>query len=259
MKLFVWISVSVLPGWRTEERVSSELQTLVNNCNHYNTSKLQPQRQRSSWTLVCAQEYQFNIDPGSAHALMSARETDGLCEWGLFEGSKLTCDLGFDGWKDRWLESVRREVNRGMNCRSNRLEECEQLSNSETSRIKLQQADCTQTENICSSYIDAERPPFCCSNNPYTACYRLFNPWFKVEFEILILFTSINLIFLIIFQRESYDQMWLDLCSPDFYLCLYLSVYLCTIIYEFIHILFISLCPDGDLTGSWFQLNIVLL
>lgn len=103
--------------------------TLVNKRNHYNTSKLQPQTQRPSWTLVCAPEYQFSIDLSSAHAPMSANETDGLCEWGLFEWSKLTCDLGFDGWKDCWFESVGREVNRGMNCRSNRLEECEQLSN----------------------------------------------------------------------------------------------------------------------------------
>lgn len=93
--------------------------------------------------VVCASEYQFYIDPDCAHAPMSATETDGVCEWGLFECSKLTCDLGFDGWKDCWLESVRRGVNRGMNSRSNRLEECERLSCScvptGTSRIRPMQ------------------------------------------------------------------------------------------------------------------------
>lgn len=111
-----WLKKERPPNWKT----------LVDNCNHYNTSN--HKIQRPSWTLVCTPEYQFSIDPNSAHALMSASETDGLCEWGLFEWSKLTCDLGFDGWKDCWLESVGREVNRGMNCRSNRLEEGEQWS-----------------------------------------------------------------------------------------------------------------------------------
>lgn len=59
-------------------------------------------------------------------ALVSPSETDGLWVRGCW--SKPTCELGFDGWKDCWLESVRTEVNRGITCWSNRVEGHEQLS-----------------------------------------------------------------------------------------------------------------------------------
>lgn len=66
------------------------------------------------------------LNLSDTRALMSPSETDGLWVGGCW--SKPTCDLGFDGWKDCWLESVRREVNRCMTCWSNRVEGHEQLS-----------------------------------------------------------------------------------------------------------------------------------
>lgn len=82
--------------------------------------------QKSSQTVVCASVSMFHWP--QRYTCSDVSEWD---RWTLWFGgcwSKPTCDLGFDGWKDCRLESVRREVNRGMKCRSNRVERHEQPS-----------------------------------------------------------------------------------------------------------------------------------
>lgn len=90
------------------------------------------------------------LNVSDTHILMSPSETDGL--WIRDCWSKPTCDVGFDGWKDGWLESARRQVNRGMMCRSNRVEGHEQLSTpcpTEATRARVRKFPEMENRNGC--------------------------------------------------------------------------------------------------------------
>lgn len=84
-----------------------------------------------------------------------------------------------------------REVNRGMKCRSNRLEECEQLStpsvHTGTSRIKLalKRVGAAAAEHLlfihscwthfCFFNKMSKRPPFCCPANLYSLLQIIYS------------------------------------------------------------------------------------
>lgn len=129
------------------------------------------------------------LNVSDTHILMSPSETDGLWIGGCW--SKPTCDLGFDGWKDGCLESARRDVNRGMMCRSNRVEGHEQLSTPcPTEATRSQSSEISRNRKM--KWLPDLYPAFVCYINLYNVGDRLYFPWLEMEFQTVIWFKSIS-------------------------------------------------------------------